>query len=199
MLDVVERELKEGRRVMVHGWHLELLPRLSRLLQERLGEEAPILYADKVPTGKRQAWIDKNIVKKRVRVMVANPVAISTGLNNLIHFSSIWQHENPGCMPTVDRQSIGRIDRIGQTKETRVYRAFYSGTLQEKAYELLLNKIAISTAVDGLSPEAALMAAGADPSSFLTGLSIGKELWKMYEEELDNVIPIRRSKKVAFR
>jgi len=183
MLDVVEREIKEGRRVMVFGWHLELLPRLARLLQERLGEEVPVLYAAKVPTAKRQDWIDKNIVKKKVRVMVANPVCVQTGLNNLVHFASIWQHENPGCNPITDRQSIGRIDRIGQKLETRVFRAFYGETLQEKMYDLHMNKVSVSVAADGLDPESAMLAAGVEQSSFVAGLSIGKALWKMMEED----------------
>ena len=182
MLDVIEREVKDGRRCMVHGWHLALLPRLARLLQERLGESVPILYADKVPTAKRQAWIDKNIVAKKIRCMVVNPVAISTGLNNLVHFSTIWQHESPGCSPTVDRQAIGRIDRIGQTKETRVFRAYYGGTLQEKMYELLMNKESIAIACDGLDPEIAMLAAGIEQDSFITGLSLGKALFAMMEE-----------------
>jgi DNA polymerase III delta prime subunit len=182
MLDVIQREVGEGRNVMVFGWHTELLPRLARLLQERLGCEVPILYADKVATAKRQAWIDKHIVKAKARVMVTNPVCIKTGLNNLVHFATIWQHENPACNPIVDRQSIGRIDRIGQKLPTRVFRAYYGGTLQEKMHDLLMNKVAISTATDGLDPESAMLAAGVEPSSFVTGLSLGKALWAMLEQ-----------------
>ena len=57
LLRTVQEELEAGRNVMVFSWHLGLLPRLARLLEERTGEKAPILYADKVPTAKRQGWI----------------------------------------------------------------------------------------------------------------------------------------------
>jgi SAM-dependent methyltransferase len=182
MLKTIREELDEGRNVMVFAWHLSLLPRLSRLIEAHTGEKAPILYADKVPTAKRQAWIDKEIVKKGRRVMVANPVSIQTGLNNLVHFSTEWWHENPACNPIVYRQAIGRIDRIGQRLPTRVYSAHYSGTLQQNLYDLLISKVAISTATDGLDPESALRAAGIVEDEYLTGLSIGKQLWAMMSE-----------------
>lgn len=183
MLDKIEAELAEGRRVMVFAWHVGLLPRLQRLIEARVGETAPILYADKVPTGKRQSWIDREIVAKKRRVMIANPVAIQTGLNNLVHFhTEIW-HENPACNPLVYRQAVGRIDRIGAKLPTRVFFAHYGGTLQANLYDLLMAKVAISVATDGLDPESALRASGIVEDEMLTGLSIGKQLWAMVEKD----------------
>ncbi len=182
MLDLVRAELAAGRHAMVFSWHLSVLPRLARLLEAELGEPAPILYADKVPTAKRQAWIDREIVKKKRRIMLANPVAIQTGLNNLVHFATeVWM-ENPACNPLTVRQAIGRVDRIGQLRETRIHFPVYEGTLQEACYELLMRKVAVSTATDGLDPEAALSAAGLGSDDALAGLSIGKQLWKLLGE-----------------
>lgn len=100
--------------------------------------------------------------------------------------------ENPACNAIVDRQAIGRIDRIGQRLPPKVVRAYYGRTLQGKLYDLLMAKIAISTATDGLDATGALAAAGLDDSATLTGLSIGKQLWKMYEEEMEEakIVPI---------
>jgi hypothetical protein len=179
MLDLVEKELAEGRNVMVFPWHVTLLPRIQRLLETRLGEPCPILYADKVPTAKRQAWIAKEIVKPNRRVLITNPVAIQTGLNNLVHFSSeIWL-ENPAVNPLTFRQGIGRIDRIGQKRETLVHIPVYEGTLQEQLYDLLMRKVAVSVSTDGLDPESALQAAGLGEDEYMTGLSIGKEIWNL--------------------
>ena len=179
MIETIRSELAEGRNVMIFSWHVKLLPRLARIIKEATGEEVPILYADKVPTGKRQDWIDKHVVSKNRRVMVANPVCIQTGLNNLVHFSTqIWM-ENPACNPTIFRQGIGRIDRIGQKLETRIYIPVYDGTLQVQLHELLLRKVAVAISTDGLDPESALIAAGAMDSGYLAGLSIGKQLWNM--------------------
>lgn len=182
LLETVEREINEGRNVLVFSWHVNLLPRLARLISNAIDIHVPILYADKVPTGKRQDWITKQVVAKNARVMVTNPVAIQTGLNNLIHFSTeIWM-ENPACNPIIFRQAIGRIDRIGQTKETKILCPLYVDTLQEQLHELLLRKVAISISTDGLDPESALLAAGVGVEDILAGLSIGKQLWAMLSE-----------------
>lgn len=181
LLEKIGEELDGARNVMVLSWHVNLLPRLARIIGGYINDEVPVLYANKVTTGKRQEWINKNVVKRGRRVLVTNPVAIQTGLNNLVHFSSqIWM-ENPGCSSTITRQTIGRVDRIGQTKETRIYFPVYEGTLQETLYDLLMRKIAVSTSTDGLDPESALLAAGAAEEGYLSGLSIGKQLWEMLQ------------------
>lgn len=181
MLETIKSELAEGRNVLIFSWHVRLLPRLARLVKQAIGEDVPVLYADKVPTGKRQDWIDAQVVNKNRRVLVANPVCIQTGLNNLVHFSTeIWM-ENPACNPTIFRQAIGRVDRIGQTKETRIYTPVYDGTLQVNLYDLLMRKVAVATATDGLDNESVLLAAGAASDSYLMGLSIGKQLWAMLQ------------------
>lgn len=179
MLRQVEQELAEGRAVMVFSWHLGLLPRLARLIAERTGGLVPVLNADRVPASKRQAWIDREVIKKGARVLVTNPVCIQTGLNNLIHFATeIWM-ENPACNPITFRQAIGRIDRIGQKLPSRIHFPVYGGTLQEKLYDLLMHKVAVSVATDGLDPESALQAAGVGDDEYMTGLSIGKQIYAM--------------------
>lgn len=185
MLETLRAELAESRNVMVFAWHVDVLPRLQRIIKEDLGEDAPILLADKVATGKRQAWIDSKIVKPKRRIMLANPVCIQTGLNNLVWFSSELWIENPACNPTIFRQAIGRVDRIGQkATETRIHMPVYVGTLQEQLYGLLLRKVAVAVSADGLDPESALQAAGAgEDDGFLSGLSIGKQLWEMMTTE----------------
>lgn len=182
LLDLLEKELEEGRNVMVFSWHVSLLPRLARLISNRIGEPVPVLYADKVSTGKRQDWIDKEVVKKRRRVLVTNPVAIQTGLNNLVHFASeVWM-ENPACNPVTFRQAVGRVDRIGQKIETRIHFPIYEGTMQVALFDLLMKKVAVSVSTDGLDPESALQAAGVGEDEYLAGLSIGKQLWAMLSD-----------------
>lgn len=180
LIDDIRNELAEGRNVMVLSWHVNVLPRLARLISEALdGERVPILYANKVQTAKRQDWITNQVVKRGARVMVTNPVAIQTGLNNLVHFATELWMENPACNPITFRQGSGRVDRIGQQLETRIKFPIYKGTLQEALYDLLMQKVAVSISTDGLDPESALLAAGVGSEEYLTGLSIGKHLWAM--------------------
>ena len=200
LLDLVETKLAEGRNVMVFSWHVALLPRIARLIEKRTGQKVPILYADKVATGKRQDWINREVLKKGRRILVTNPVAIQTGLNNLIHFSAeVWM-ENPACNVITFRQAIGRIDRIGQTRDTEIHFPVYTGTLQEQLYDLLMKKVAVSVSTDGLDPESALQAAGLGEDDYLAGLSIGKQLWSMIGG-MGTVVPMdaHRHAKVAMK
>jgi SNF2 family DNA or RNA helicase len=182
LLDTVARELAEGRRCMVFVWNVNLLPRLARLLEARLGEKVATLVPERVPTQKRQAWIDREVVAKKVRVMLVNSVTVQTGLNNLVWFATEVWYQNPACNPVVYRQAVGRVDRIGQTLPTRILFPVYLGTAQEQAHKLLMTKVGLSMALDGLDGEAALMAAGGGEWSAMAGLSVAKQLFDLVEK-----------------
>ena len=183
LIATVKAELAEGRNCMVLGWHKELLPRLQSLLESALGEKVAILQSEKVGTKKRQEWISTHVVSKGVRVLVSNPVTIQTGLNNLTHFATeIWM-ENCACNPLTLRQTNGRVFRIGQDKPTRSLFAVYGNTLQDNLYDLLMRKVAVSISTDGLDPESAMFAAGLGNDTYLTGLSLGKQIWNLLQAE----------------
>jgi hypothetical protein len=174
---VLTTELAEGRNVLIFLWHKELAPRLCRIVREVTGEAPAFLDAGKVQAKKRQDWIDKNVVGKK-RVLITNPSCVQTGLNNLIWFSTAVFFENPGCNPFVARQATGRLDRITQTKDVRIYWPVYAG-VQEKLLDLLQSKMAISQQIDGIDPTAALEMAGAGEAQVQAqdvGLAIYKYL-----------------------
>ena len=164
---------------MVFCWHTELIPRIERILENALGTKIPVLDPGKVAPAKRQEWIQKNVVETGARVLITNPVCIQTGLNNLVHFASEWWHENPVCNPVIFRQARGRVDLIGQKLETSIYVPYYRGTAQDHAYTLLMHKVGVSMATDGLDAESALQAAGVGEFGVMTGFSVGKALYKL--------------------
>jgi len=178
-LEIIEAELREDRNVLWFGWHTRLLSRLSRLVEENLGIKAPILYPDKVSTGKRQKWIDQEVVGRKRRVLIVNPVCVQTGLNNLVYFATNIWHENPACNPVVKRQADGRIDRVGQTVNTRIRFPIYEGTAQQHLHSLLMRKVAVSMSTDGLDAEAALQAAGIGQDDGFSAFSVGRQLYEM--------------------
>lgn len=182
MLNVLRSEVESGRPVLVLAWHRALLARLLRVLAAEGFDDAIYLDASEVPTAKRQTWISQQVVKPKRSVMVVNPVAIQTGLNNLVHFKTQLWMENPQCNPHVYRQAMGRIDRIGQTAPPHFDFGLYEKTLQEQAHKLLLHKVGVALGVDGLDPEAALRAAGVADEGFL-GLSVGRTLYRMLTGE----------------
>jgi hypothetical protein len=178
MLDRVKRELDEGRFSMVFTWHTELLPRIARLLSDH-GFKVAMLDPAKVSTAKRESWIRREVIARKIQVLVTNPVAVRTGLNPLVYFSTEVFMENPACDPITYRQVVGRVDRIGQDKETRIYFPVYDVKTQRAMHELLLLKVAVSMSTDGLDAESALAAAGATDAPLATGLSVGKHLYEM--------------------
>lgn len=182
MVNTVRAEVADGRPVLVLAWHRALLPRLLNILTKEGFDDAIYLDAAQVPTAKRQAWIDRQVVKPGRRVMVVNPVAIQTGLNNLVHFKTQLWMENPECNPNTFRQAQGRIDRVGQTQTPCFNFVFYDESLQVQAHKLLLHKVGVALGVDGLDPEAALRAAGVADDGFL-GLSVGRALYRMITGE----------------
>lgn len=144
----------------------------------------PTLYASKVAAADRIAWLNERVVTPNARVLVVQPASVKTGVNNLVHFATqVWM-ENPGCDPTTYRQTVGRIDRIGQrASETRVYLGVYDTKSQHAAHKLLLAKAAVAMAADGLDAESALNAAGVGESqAALTAVSVGRQLYEMLRE-----------------
>lgn len=195
MIETVRRELAEGRNCMVFATHKALLPRLKRVLFEALNEPIALLDASKVEADERIAWINHNVrgkaavVERRgkeieepgitARVLVVNSAAVQTGINNLVWFpTEIWM-ENPQCDAIAYRQTVGRVHRIGQDKEVRIYFPLYKGTSQVHAHTLLMHKVAVSLGTDGLDASSALAAAGVGEGTGLDGYSVGRLLFDL--------------------
>lgn len=183
LIAFVADELAHGRRVMVHPWHDEVGVRLARVLAEALGEPVARLDAGKVIPAKREDWIDREVIGKGRRVMVVNPVAVQTGLNNLVWFQTAAWVENPGCNPVVYDQASGRIDRIGKTAPSKSAFFLYDLPSQKALHRLLMHKAGVLRAVDGLDGEAALEAAGASGDLAFAGMGLGRELYALLTGE----------------
>jgi hypothetical protein len=182
LLERVGEHLGEGRKVIVFLRHTGT-PELPRRLLELLGEvtqKAVWLDAGKVPTHKRQAWIDEHVIAPEVEVLLVNPNAVRTGLNNLIAFSVALWYELDYSASTW-RQANGRLHRIGQTKPVTLELPYYAGTAQEVAFELVAKKVSASLQVDGLDLQAALEAAGAseeETGAVATAMSLGEAVYR---------------------
>lgn len=183
LVKVVREELAEGRRVMVHAWHEPKCARLAKILADALGEPVARLDAKKVSPAKREEWIDSEVVAKGRRVMVVNPVAVQTGLNNLVWFHSAVWVENPNCNPVIYDQASGRIDRIGKTSVSRSIFLVYALPTQEGLHHLLMHKAGVLRAIDGLDGDAALAMAGATDDNVFAGMGLGRELYAMLTGE----------------
>lgn len=173
---VLRAELDEGRNVLLFLWHKELSERLVQLVNSLHCGVPAFLDAGKVQAKKRQDWIDRNVVGRK-RIMITNPTCVMTGLNNLIWFSTAIFFENPGCNPFVARQAVGRLDRITQQKDVRVYWPVYEG-VQCALLDLLQAKTAISQQIDGIDPTAALEMAGAGDGAAVQAQDVGLAVYR---------------------
>lgn len=182
LLEHLEESFRQGRRALIFAWHLRLLPRIARLVEKHLGEKVAVLNSSKVPTAKRQDWIDREVIGKKRRVMLCNPVTVQTGLNNLVYFADEVWLENPACNPVVYRQAVGRVDRIGQKLETGIVFPLYEGTSQVELHSLLMQKVAVSMSADGLDGESAMQAAGIGEEGF-SSFSVGRQLYDLLTKE----------------
>jgi len=154
MLKLVEREISEGRRVMLFATYTnthDVTLRMVRLLQEH-GYNA-IRLRGQVSTAEREEWINKQ-VEKGVQVIIANPAAVMTGLD-LIHFPTLAFMQT-GYSTYVLRQAARRAWRIGQQHACRVYFCCYKDTAQEMALAFMGNKQRVSLNAEGDLSESAL-------------------------------------------
>lgn len=175
--------IEAGEKVLVFLRHTgtpHLPQRLLRLIEEEVTPRVAWLDASKVTTRKRQKWIDRHVVDAGTQVLLVNPNAVRTGLNNLVTFSTgIW-HQLDFSAQTY-RQANGRLHRIGQTRPVTILIPFYEDTAQEVAFDLVARKVGASLQVDGLDLQAALEAAGASEdrtAAMATAMSLGQAVYK---------------------
>lgn len=182
LLAEVGRRRAAGEKVLVFLRHTgtPALPRRLLRLLEEITPRTAWLDAAKVPTARRQTWIDREVLAKEVDVLLVNPNAVRTGLNNLVRFSTgIWYQLDPSA--TTYRQANGRLHRIGQTRPVTILTPYYPGTAQETIFELVAKKVTASLQVDGLDLQAALEAAGAsgdETGGLATAMSLGQAVYR---------------------
>jgi hypothetical protein len=148
----------------------------------------------------RSDWVRDEVAARGIRVMVVNSTAVQVGLNSLVHFNSIWWHQDPACNPIGFRQANGRIDRPGQAKETRIFFPVYSDTAQEQSHSLLMLKVGVSEGTDGLDARGAMAAAGVGEQATMSAFGVGKQLFAMMEDERARVTrrPEKRQEKSSL-
>ncbi len=193
LLDTIGQETAEGRNVLVFVWHTDsaigLVARLQHLIAAQCGIPGIYLDAGKVQSGKREAWIDREVADKRRKVLLVNPVAVQTGLNNLVHFSTGLWYETV-CDPIIWRQANGRLHRPGQTQEVRIIAPHYELTAQTTLLDLLARKVVASMQVDGLDIRGALEGSGAgDEGSTLDAMAVGQALYEVLLDATPRQIP----------
>ena len=181
-LDIVERKVKNGERVLIYtNWvRLDTQEKLKNLLSEK-GYITEILRVN-IPPDKRETWVEDK-VRKGIDVLITNPSLVETGLD-LNAFTTLVYY-NIGYNLFTFRQSSRRSWRINQTApRIEVYMLYYKGVMQERALKLMASKLAVATIIEGnLSDEG--LAAMSECRDMTTLLA--KELTLGIKSEVDDL------------
>ena len=155
-MELVDRKIASGERVIIYtAWtRLDTQSKLHKLLTER-GIRTAVLD-QKVPTTKREAWVDKRI-QEDTKVLIVNPMLVETGLD-LNAFTTLIFY-NVAYNLYIFRQASRRSWRINQSApRVEVYMLYHAGTMQHKAIKLMASKLAAAGMIEGSFSEEGLSA-----------------------------------------
>jgi len=132
--------LARGEKVLIflrHTGSPELPTRLLRLLRE-VTPSVAWLDAKKVPTGVREAWIDENVLKRKVKVLLVNPNAVKTGTSDSQLFEFYMRHCGDSTESLIEQKALvqnmliacsGDIDVFNYNQEAEEVRIFATRAL----------------------------------------------------------------------
>ena len=182
VLELVERKIAAGERVIIYtAWtRLDTQTKLHRLLTEKNIRTA--ILDQRVPTTKREAWVDKRIAED-TKVLIVNPALVETGLD-LNAFTTLIFY-NIAYNLYIFRQASRRSWRINQTApKVEVYMFYYDHTMQQRALRLMASKLSAATMIEGNISEEGL-AAMSDCEDLTTQLA--KELVSGLKENTEDL------------
>jgi len=137
LANTVKAELAAGRKVVVYVRQTGTRDIRARLVQVlgQAGVPGVVVLNPNVPPRQREAWLRK----QRANVLITNPKLVETGLD-LVQYSTVVFYEVEYSLYTL-WQACRRVWRLGQVRPVKVYYLTYEGTLEEKAYALIGQKI----------------------------------------------------------
>lgn len=184
LIETIDRELKQGRRVVVYITYTgtkKIDERVEKVLKNE-GMKVKILKSS-VKTEKREQWIEDRY-NEGTQVIITNPKLVQTGLD-IIGYPTLYFYEVDYDVRVV-RQAESRAWRPNQEKECRVYYSYYKDTIQHDALKLIGSKKKASLALEGVFAEDILSDMGDIGDSGAAALYkalLGKV--KLAEDDLD--------------
>ena len=156
VLDIVERKVERGERVLVYtSWtRTDSQQKLLKLLTGE-GYRTEIM-SEKIRPRAREEWVQKRL-SAGMQVLITNPSLVETGLD-LNAFTTLIFYSMGYKLFTL-RQASRRSWRINQTApRVEVYLLYYKDTMQHKAMKLMASKLAVAGIIEGNFTEEGLAA-----------------------------------------
>jgi len=144
LIEVVSKELAEGRRVIIYGVYNHATKLYDRLVNV-LGMHG--IDADYMPDNVKAEDIEEWINNYDKDVVILPQKRVATGLD-LVQFHTIVFYELDRQLRIVSQAKQRPWRPVGQEKEVRVYYLAYEG-LQEKELKLMAEKMRAAATVEG--------------------------------------------------
>ncbi len=178
LVSTVKAELAAGRRVVVYLRQTGTRDIRARLVQvlAQGGVDSVAVLNPNISPRKREKWLND----QKARVLITNPRLVETGLD-LVQYSTVIFYEVEYSLYTL-WQACRRVWRLGQTKPVKVFYLAYEGTLEEKAYALIGQKIKAAQLLYGDEVASALVDDPGDASLVMALVKALKE--EQSEDEL---------------
>jgi len=177
LLDIIDRELAQGRKVLVYIQNsntTDISPRLVELMEAK-GYRIKVLRA-----GDSEGRADRinKWVSQGMEVLICNPKLVEVGLDLLFAVTLVFYQ--CGYSTYTLRQAARRSWRIPQTRPVKVFFLIYADTMQTRAMKLMADKLTCSLAIEGELTDKGLAALSS------TSDSMAKELTKMLVERSED-------------
>lgn len=138
---LIQEIVARGEKVLVFTSYRKMIEILCSDISKRFGIETFSIDGS-TPPQERQGVVDSFTATMGSSALILNPSAAGTGLNitaacNVIHYNLEWN-------PAKEDQATARAYRRGQVNAVRVYKLFYSNTVEESVYERMNDKRAMA-------------------------------------------------------
>lgn len=158
LMETVPQMLAEGRQIIIFSQFTSMLALISQELTKQ-----GIDYCMLTGMTKNREEPISQFQRSQKKLMLISLKAGGTGLN-LTAADTVF-HYDPWWNPAVEDQATDRVHRIGQTKNTFVYKLVTRGTVEEKILSLQTRKRQRST-------------------HLLQGAEKQSDTWKLTEEDI---------------
>ena len=162
LLDIVKGELSEGRNCVIYAEYTQsdstnVIPRLQELLYKHCNlakNEVVSMRASYPSSAARENWMHQR-AKEGMKVMLCNPRLCETGLdfcwkdnNTTYNYPTLIFYQS-GYSLFIMWQAAGRAWRLNQREECRTYYLGYEKTVQQAILQVLGEKKAATSAIQG--------------------------------------------------
>ena len=173
-IDDIKERLDAGERCFVYAEQTgkkNVTPRLARIISKYCGLNPKQVSVITVATdvSKRVEWMRTQAEKNDVKVFIANPALVDTGIDFIFtgdngkeyNYPNLFYFQLGTCLATM-WQASRRAYRLNQKYACRVYYYAYEGTMQASILELMGLKEASVSAIQSRFSSSALAAMSAD-------------------------------------